>query len=197
MKRNTSQSTIAGKRMRACPQCGAMVREDLLHNHTCRTHGHAQSPRQPPSPLSTPDRHQQPRQAEAPEYAVLKGRIRCRRCGLHVPAVHYPEHRSRCDARRTQAPVPQLPQADPEKPEARTRDGYPIDRCWDCGHRICLVPDEHGGAQVYEITHDRHCGAVHVCDGAKPESRRTRLTYVNTRTGKVAPARNTRGPRKL
>jgi hypothetical protein len=49
-------------------------------------------------------------------------------------------------------------------PTSRTKDGYVIDRCWQCKRRICLMPTKHSD-RVHEIDWRGYAADRHCCDG--------------------------------
>jgi hypothetical protein len=173
------KDTISAKRIIVCLACGCAVREDLLDAHASRCTGK----------IGAPEKR---KRTKTPR---VTGSIRCPLCSLRVPAPHYAEHRERCEARQSRRSQADTHAQPPRIRHDRTDDGYQIDRCWDCGRRICLVPDGNGSYRVYEITPARYAGEVHMCNGQKAESRRTILTYVNPRLGSIAPRKDKRGLR--
>lgn len=200
--RHRSITTIAGKRLLECPDCGATVREDLLANHHTRCPGRQQMQTPQPSTASLSlssssavSRGKPKTRQHRPN--ISEGRVRCSVCGLQVPAVHYQEHLARCQTQRARGVRREPVNQDTEKAPPRTNDGYLIDRCWFCGRRICLVTDTQHGDLVYEISHDRHRGGAHLCDGAKSGNRRTKLTYVNSKIGSIAPDQSRGSRRKI
>lgn len=206
--------TIAGKRLITCPACRCAVREDLLTEHMSRCSNRSSQPAAPPplspasqthtrrgapgsaEPVATPSTPVQLQAAAQERKQRRDSYLHCPYCGHLLHKQFYTRHLERCStstvAREASVPVP----AEESDDYPKTRDGYRIDRCWDCGHRVCLVPDGSGGMRVYEIARDRTRGDRHVCDG-RPESRRTKLTYVDSQLANIALPGKKRGRRKL
>jgi len=93
-------------------------------------------------------------------------------------------------------PVPWRPGDMMERDGSKTLDGYTIDTCWDCGQRICLVP-EGDTFRVFDIFQKRKSAVPHQCNGSAPDSRRTRLIYIDPKLGSVAQSDKKHGRRKL
>ncbi len=194
MKHLPREHTIAGTRLMACPDCGALVREDLLDTHRRRRHLDTTPSRvQHTSPPGHAGDHQ--RQPYHPDQQGTDSQNRsfsCHICGSKVPVVQFHEHLSRCGRPRTQNTPHHTAPIMTDTRQPLTRDGYRIDRCWACGHRICLVTQNGTGDRVYDITLDHRRGDIHLCDGAPSDSRRTRLTYINPQVGSIARTRKKR-----
>lgn len=141
----------------------------------------------------------------------------CPYCGKLVKQRRYERHLEICSGQRepdtpqpaptsaqlavpssASPPVPPQPAAPqtpsictPEDDRTRTLDGYTIDKCWDCGRRICLV-----GTRVYDVAPGPRKGEPHLCDGARPIGRRTKLIYPGSRSVIEPALQPKRGPRK-
>lgn len=217
---------IAGKRVIACPDCGSSVREDLLRDHAvrCKNRPRAAAPDSRaqanaatlsrsgprksnaqssaaarPLPALSAQQSQngavaRSRPAQEPASNAERNRfVVCPRCGQRIPERYYAHHPQLCelDARERAAQSA----ATRERKLPKTADGYTIDSCGSCGRRICLVPDG-GFFRVFDIVQKRKSSVPHQCGGSD-EDRRTRLVYVDSRAGSVAPPGKKRGPRKL
>lgn len=183
------RQVIAGKALIACPNCGATVREDLLSDHEKRCKAR---------PKQAEDSNLA-KQAEAKRHEENEEDelIACPRCLRSVHRAFLTRHLQLCSGRRS--PVVQTqnklqevkPQPKPKKirsdtgPRVRkTADGYQIDTCLSCGQRICLVPqnidqeiDENTIFELFDIEMSRKSRTPHLCDGSKPDFRRSRLLY--------------------
>lgn len=139
--------------------------------------------------------------------------IVCPRCKRPFAARYFEQHVQSCRGRtRPEAkpknakrvagkPVASIPRTRPlrdmfERAGPQTRDGYKIDKCWECGRRICLVP-EGETFRVFDIVQKRKSAVPHQCSGSAPDSRHTKLIYVNPRLGSIAPSGKKHGRRKL
>lgn len=208
---------IAGKHVVTCPACGSAVREDLLSDH------HTRCPKRPqpmikellsesaPGTVSEPVPAPRPNASSKPTPKTTKSAVSgaasarqprryelfaCPHCGLRTLQRYYDRHVRNCrtqSGQRAGRAAGATPEAERSGP--RTLDGYKIDTCWDCGRRICLVPD--GGLfRVFDIVQSRRSAVQHQCSGSESENRRTKLTYVDPKLGVIAKANQKRGRRK-
>lgn len=213
MKPQRLPENVAGKPLVLCPDCGATVREDLLNDHAtrCRPGQIARAADQENTSIASkpqwvaprwldPTKHKAPPQKPSrPRYEPRRpGTIVCSICRLAIPDVHYTDHQRRCGSRQLAPEQPQVEAQElPAQQPRTTSEGYLIDKCWQCGHRICLIADEQQISHAYEITPRGMAGEVHICDGEKGVHRHSQLVYVDPKLANLAPRKQKKGPRKL
>jgi hypothetical protein len=195
MNQNTAK-----RRMIACLDCGASVREDLLAEHMTRC--------KQQSPAASGNSHKpagsvaqsQPIQPPAKQRKRYQ-MVVCPNCGTRFLERHYALHLELCGSATQQHKAPSAPQHNapsarkPKPTLPKTKEGYTTKSCSGCGYRVCLVPD--GGLfQVFDIIHNHRSSVPHQCSGSESEWRRTKLAYVNQKVGIIAQIGRKRGTRK-